>query len=359
MQKGRPHIIARDSPQGRLKQIQSGTLPYLIIIGFAICSTIARFYMVPEWTPTFQLQMFFVQAFVLSCVWTYVKDLNRRLEKTLPFENGAVKRMAVQIGLTFAGVTPVMGIIVYVLKPRLPHYFNTQFFALTIILFVAIIFLFNFVFYAFYFFTNWQRSVEEKASLEIQAAELEKEKFNLQYHQLKNQVNPHYLFNTLTSLDGLIHTNPDLASDFVRHMAKVYRYVLQHKENEVVSLDEELEFIRHYINLLHIRYGQGLNIHYTISDAAKERGIVMVTLQMLIDNAVKHNIVQASTPLKVIIWDEGDYLIVHNNKQLRTQIETSNGQGIVQLKQLYAFLSDKSILIEDNKEHYTIKIPLL
>jgi LytS/YehU family sensor histidine kinase len=85
----------------------------------------------------------------------------------------------------------------------------------------------------------------------------------------------------------------------------------------------------------------------------------MVTLQMLIDNAIKHNMVQPSSPLRIIVWDEGDYLIVYNNKQLRKQIETSNRKGLVQLEQLYSYLSDKPIAIEDNHEHYTIKIPLL
>ena len=135
--------------------------------------------------------------------------------------------------------------------------------------------------------------------------------------------------------------------------------MLQHKENEVVSLDEELEFIQHYIELLHIRYDGGLIIHHNISEDAKERGIVMVTLQQLIDNAVKHNIVQSSNPLKVIIWDDGDYLMVYNNKQLRKHIETSNNKGLQQLKLLYGYLSLKPVIIEDNHEHFTIKIPLL
>jgi LytS/YehU family sensor histidine kinase len=193
----------------------------------------------------------------------------------------------------------------------------------------------------------------------VQAARLEKEKFDLQYHQLRNQVNPHYLFNTLTSLDGLIHTNPELASEFVRHMAKVYRYVLQHKESEVVCLYEELEFIQHYIELLHIRYADGLKIRHNISDAASDKGIVMVTLQLLIDNAIKHNIVQANEPLHIDITDDGDYLLMKNNKQLRKQIETSNGQGILHLQQLYAYLTDKQIQIDNNETSYTIKIPLL
>ena len=112
---------------------------------------------------------------------------------------------------------------------------------------------------------------------------MEKERSMLQYHHLKNQVNPHFLFNTFTSLDGLIQTDPDLASDFVRHLSKVYRYVLEHKENEVVSLQTEIDFIQHYFSLLNIRYKDVLHITVNISPAGREKGIVMVTLQMLID----------------------------------------------------------------------------
>ena len=134
-------------------------------------------------------------------------------------------------------------------------------------------------------------------------------------------------------------------------MSKVYRYVLQHKESEVVNLDEELSFIQHYIQLLHIRYADGLKITTTVSDEAKDKGIVMVTLQMLIDNAVKHNILQQDEPLRIEIFDDADFLVVRNNKQLRKQIETSNGQGIQQLKQLYAFLTQKQIVIEDTDDN--------
>jgi two-component system, LytTR family, sensor kinase len=234
-----------------------------------------------------------------------------------------------------------------------------QFLAIMIVLFVLMIFLFNFSFYAGYFFKNWQKSLEEKGKLELEAVELEKEKSKLQYHQLRNQVNPHYLFNMLSSLDGLIQTQPELASEFVRHMAKVYRYVLQHKENEVVNLQEELEFLEHYIQLLKVRYKESLAIHCNISEPSKECGIVMVTLQMLIDNAIKHNVLQTLLPLKIVIWDEAGYLCIHNNKQLRKQIETSNNEGLKQLKQLYSFLTDKQIIIENTEDHFTVKIPLL
>lgn len=332
--------------------------PYVLISFFAAITAVLRYYLMPEWG-WWHILLFLYQCLIFAGFWHFIKFINGKLNKVYPFEKGPIKRIALQNIITLMAVMPFVIIGRFTAKDVIPDFVSNQFLALMVLMVLMVLFMFNFAFYTFYFFEHWQETVNEKASLEVQAAELEKEKAEVQYHQLKNQVNPHYLFNTLSSLDGLIHTNPDLASEFVRHMSNVYRYVLQHKESEVVNIEEELEFIGHYIELLHIRYAAGLNIHYKVSDDAKEQGIVMVTLQMLIDNAIKHNIVQSSMPLKIVIWDEGDYLVVHNNKQLRKQIETSNGEGLEQLKQLYSFLTDKPVIIEDEEEHYTIKIPLL
>jgi LytS/YehU family sensor histidine kinase len=219
--------------------------------------------------------------------------------------------------------------------------------------------LLNLGYNAYYFFERWQQSVEEKAKLLIKSAELAKEKSMMQYHHLKNQVNPHFLFNTFTSLDGLIQTNPELASEFVRQLSKVYRYVLEHKENEVVSLQTETDFILHYISLLEMRYGKVLTISINISKDALERGIVMVTLQMLIDNAIKHNSMQAGSPLNIKIYNDDNYLYVSNNKQMRKQIEISNKQGLQQLIDLYSFSTNLPVAINDEGETFEVKLPLL
>ncbi|MCD6064314.1 MAG: putative signal transduction histidine kinase [Flavipsychrobacter sp.] len=351
--------ISSTPQQQKINYLQNRFTPYFIILLFVLGGAVFRYYLLTDWPWYFHVGAFFMQFITMSFIWHLIVWLNSKLEKGFPFEEGPLQRMFLQILFTLLILSPIVVIGLKVTRPIWPVGINDIVIGTTLILFVVVIILFNFSFYAAYFFKNWQQSVEQKAALEVQAAQLEREKFDLQYHQLKNQVNPHYLFNTLTSLDGLIHTNPELASEFVRHMAKVYRYVLQHKENEVVSVEEELEFISHYIELLQIRYGAGINIHHNISAGAVERGIVMVTLQMLIDNAIKHNIINPNNPLKIIIWDEGDYLQVYNNKQLRRQIETSNKQGLAQLRQLYAYLSEKPVMIEDNDEHFTIKIPLL
>jgi len=188
---------------------------------------------------------------------------------------------------------------------------------------------------------------------------MEKEKFLMQFHHLKNQVNPHFLFNTFTSLDGLIQSDPALASEFVRHLSKVYRYVLEHKENEMVSVETELNFIEHYIELLTIRYKSALQISIDVTAAGKERSVAMITLQMLIDNAIKHNIVHTDSPLKIKIWDEGDYLVVRNNKQLRKQIYTSTKHGLLQLRQLYNYVSPQPVMVTDEDDFFEVKLPLL
>ena len=172
-------------------------------------------------------------------------------------------------------------------------------------------------------------------------------------------MNPHFLFNAFTSLDGLIQTNPTVASEYVRHLSKVYRYVLENKENEVVTMNTEMDFIQHYISLLNIRFGDGVKVSMNISSAAKEKGIVMVTLQMLIDNAIKHNSVHVKTPLTITVWDEDGSLHVQNNKQLRKQIDHSTKHGLKQLTQLYSYLTDAKVSIVDREEIFGVEIPLL
>ncbi|MEZ5016958.1 MAG: histidine kinase [Flavipsychrobacter sp.] len=339
--------------------------PYIFITVISITTAVLRYYLLPSWGVGWHVLMLLGQFVSLTAFWYLIRYINSKLNEWYPFERGPIKRMALQNLITIMVIGTLDLTVTTLLKTLMPEGVqhdlirNKPFMALMIIVFFIVVFMFNFAFYTYHFFEHWQKTNDEKAGLEIQTAELEKEKAQVQYHQLKNQVNPHYLFNTLTSLDGLIHTNPELASDFVQHMAKVYRYVLQHKESEVVNVYEELEFIQHYIELLQIRYGDGIEITKNVSDEAQDRCVVMVTLQMLIDNAIKHNIVQASEPLRVAIWDEGDYLIVHNNKQLRKQIATSNGTGLLQLKDLYSYLTDEDIVIEENRTDYTIKIPLL
>lgn len=287
--------------------------------------------------------------------------INTFFNKQLPFSTGVFKRLLIQIMSSLLITSPVLFIVDYasgILFPELP-FMTAQFKAVVVVLFIVVIALINFIFYGAYFFSKWKQSVEEKAALQVEAAEAEREKSLVQYQHLKNQVNPHFLFNTLTSLDGLILSDPSLASTFLRHLAKVYRYVLEHSETEIVNLEEEINFIKHYLSLLEVRYGEALSVDIRISAEAMEKGIAMVTLQMLIDNAIKHNIVHVTSPLLIRIQDENNLLSVTNNKQLRKQIDSSTKQGLQQLQQLYKYLSASPVEVHDTAGHFQVNLPLL
>jgi len=334
--------------------------PYLFIA--VICIVAAKFsYMFYPKRVWYLYLLGTIGRFLVMCaLWQLIGLINRRLEKRFTIEQRPVTQIVLQVIATLAILSPVFAISYFAITQPVLDKFNAhQVLPMMMVAFFFTILMLTFGYYAFDLFVKYRISVQEKSKLALETAQLEKERTMMRYHHLKNQVNPHFLFNTLTSLDGLIQVNPALASDFIRHLSKVYRYVLEHKENEVVNLETEVNFIQHYISLLQIRYKEGLDIQLNISDAGMEKGIVMVTMQMLIDNAIKHNSIQTGQPLQICISDQGDELHIRNNKQLRRQIETSNGHGLKQLQELYAFLTEKPVRIKDEDAVFEVILPLL
>jgi sensor histidine kinase YesM len=222
------------------------------------------------------------------------------------------------------------------------------------------------------FFDRW------KAEL-LRNERLKQERAEAQFESLKNQLNPHFLFNALTSLHSLIKENPALASEFVLRLAKIYRYILQSRERELVALEEELQFVRQYCRLLQTRFGEALHVRFAIPDGDKERLIAPVTLQTLIENAVKHNVVHKRRPLYIEVFtesigadtsaegEERRTLVVENTLQARTLVETSNKQGLANIQALYAHLrSGAPVRIETRRrsdkiagEVFRVSVPLL
>jgi two-component system, LytTR family, sensor kinase len=237
-------------------------------------------------------------------------------------------------------------------EPYLPFKLDSLFLAATWALYMAIPVGINLGFFTVYFIGRWKDSL-------LKAERLEKEKSQVQFDNLKNQLNPHFLFNALTSLNSLIFEDQKLASEFLQQLSKVYRYVLQNKDKNFVPLQVELDFIQHYVRLLETRFTDALSIDFDLSDEAKERAIVPVTLQILIENALKHNIVDRSKPLHIKIVSIGDYLVVSNNLQIRKRVESSNKLGLDNLTSLYKFLTVQPVIIEKNEDRFSVKVPLL
>jgi ligand-binding sensor domain-containing protein len=195
--------------------------------------------------------------------------------------------------------------------------------------------------------------------LQTKAQELEKEKVLAKYENLKQHLNPHFLFNSLTSLGGLIKFNQRLATDFLEGLSKIYRYILKSRDAETIILLEEIKFTQTFIKLQQTRFNSGLQVHFDVADEHYSCRIVPVTLQNLIENAIKHNIIDEDSPLLIKIISEGNYLSVINNLQKKNFVDTSNKQGLLNIKLLYHYLTETPVIVTEDEKCFTVKIPLL
>lgn len=202
------------------------------------------------------------------------------------------------------------------------------------------------------FLTNWRTSL-------IEAEKLKKDHIAAQYETLKNQVNPHFLFNSFNVLTTLVHKDADLAEQFVRQLSNVYRYVLDSRDKEVVPLEMELKQLEAYIFLMKIRFGESLKID--IKPVFTEGvSVAPLTLQMLVENALKHNEVSKSNPLSIEVFQEGeDYIVVKNLIQLKNSVGESTGVGLENIRSRYKFLSDKAVIVLQEEGFFMVKIPII
>ncbi|MFW5761110.1 MAG: sensor histidine kinase [Cyclobacteriaceae bacterium] len=186
---------------------------------------------------------------------------------------------------------------------------------------------------------------------------LKRENISAKYNALKNQVNPHFLFNSLNTLTGVVEKDQQKAVTYIKKLSDIYRYVLEHQSQELVVLQKELDFLEDYLFLSKIRHGAGLG--YKIDVQSVEKYIVPLGLQILVENSIKHNIITDDQPLEINIYEESDYLIVKNNLQKKHSMRAKEPQGISNLKNRYTFLIDKPVDIVVDESSFLVKIPIL
>jgi PAS domain S-box-containing protein len=190
--------------------------------------------------------------------------------------------------------------------------------------------------------------------------QLQKENLQSQFEMLKNQVNPHFLFNSLNVLTSLISVEPELAEKFTGQLSKVYRYVLEHRSDDLVQLRTELDFLKSYIFLLNIRFGDKLEVNHKLDENNMELKLPPLSLQMLIENAIKHNTFTNRSPLNIDIFvDEENYLNVINNFQKREKNMESTGLGLINIANRYSFLTDRQTFFGVDQQRFIARIPLL
>ena len=200
------------------------------------------------------------------------------------------------------------------------------------------------------FFGSWQKSI-------VKEEQLKREMLNYKYESLKNQINPHFMFNSLNVLSELVHDDQDLAVKFIHEFSDMYRYVLDSKDHELRPLSEEIDFLKKYIFLLKIRFENKLKVDFSFHPGDDEL-VVPVALQLLVENAIKHNEVSNKYPLTITIDKSDDWMIIKNQIQPKLTKEPSNQIGLKNLEQQYAFFN-RTIQIESDSEYFMVRIPIL
>lgn len=209
-----------------------------------------------------------------------------------------------------------------------------------------------------------EKTVEERTNELTKAntllLKLQKENLQSQFDMLKNQVNPHFLFNSLNVLISLIKLDADLAEKFTEQLSKVYRYVLENKEKDLVTIETELDFLQSYIFLLKIRFSEKLQVKIDIASKYREWKIIPLALQLLIENAIKHNTFSRRNPLVISVFSDDNHLLnVRNNLQVRDTDYPSTGVGLKNITNRYELISDTKPVFERAEDEFIAQIPLL
>jgi LytS/YehU family sensor histidine kinase len=208
-------------------------------------------------------------------------------------------------------------------------------------------------------FINYYLEVtSEKQKVKLQIEQLQKENLEVQLLALKQQISPHFLFNSLSTLQTIV--TEESSKNFILKLSEVYRYLLSFNENHLVTLQEELDFIESYIYILKERFEEALIVTINIQEELLSMQIPPLVLQLVVENAIKHNIVSFEDPLIIsITTNDNQYVAVSNNLQLKSSVESSTKVGLENIKKRYYLLLNKEIEIVVNEEHFIVKLPLL
>lgn len=210
------------------------------------------------------------------------------------------------------------------------------------------------------FFNVFYTAINQKKELESKVNQLKKEAVTSKYKSLKSQISPHFLFNSLNALTSLMYEDRDLASDFVTRLSSCYRYILDNREEDLVSLDKELNFLDSFMFMMNVRHEGALQIKTEINLEAHNYLIPTLTLQMLVENALKHNLFSKERPMDILVTNKGSQrLIVQNTFRKRELKEPSTQLGLKNIKKRYAFYTNQEVLVEQKNDVFTVEVPLL
>ncbi len=339
--------LTNSTPLFRTRTIVLIVVAVLVIAGAAI---IIIFYN-PD--PVWYLSIGWLVA-VAILVWGGNKLLTRMFDRLLPWDRAGTLRFFVQllVGLTYllllVNVTYI--ILRIFLTPAPPSI--EQIIVMNV--WGAFIFIPGYsIYFSLHFLRHWRKS-------ELEVERYQKEHIRSQLSQLKNHLDPHFLFNNLNILSALVDRDPGRSKDFIANFANVYRSLLKATSGDLTSLTDEIEFIESYIFLLRTRFENNIVFTINVEPAAHTRFLPPASIQMLVENAIKHNNISEDNPLVIqILQMEEDYLIVSNTLNEKTSSDDRDGSGLENIRKRYSHFTDKEVCVIRSDTHFEVHIPLL
>ncbi|AMC09882.1 histidine kinase [Lutibacter profundi] len=296
----------------------------------------------------------FMYAFVLTVINIYFFSF---IGKKISWKENATKRLIIgalgSVILTMIALVLLRFVTIVIVLGNPIEQFLTDKYASSYYTFGLVITLFvSLIFHAIFFY----KALTEKKVAEQQiVAKTETAK----YESLKSQIDPHFLFNSLNVLTSLISENPKQAEKFTTKLSKVYRYVLEQKNKDLIELDEELHFAKTYMELLKMRFENAVTFEIPEKASNSEFKILPLSLQLLLENTIKHNVVSEENPLKVTIKEENGYLVVSNNFSPKTILEKGTKVGLKNIIDRYNLITLKKVVVEKTTNQFIVKLPLL
>lgn len=302
----------------------------------------------------------YVVTILVSLLAGFGIDLiNKRLNKKLGWRKSIFLRFSSGLVLNFAWVISILllaawiGNLSQLVKMTIfeEKFISNELEIKLIILSLLGLFIFNLVEFVTY-------SYSEYSVGQIRKLRAERKQLEFQFEALKSQLSPHYLFNSMNTISSLIYRDPNIAENFIRNLADTFNYVLHTKDVQLVTLKEELEALKDFNYLLRIRYAEAVDLQIDIPKELLSSVIPPLTLQLLIENAVKHNIVTDDDPLRINLCQEGEKIIVQNNKTGKPSNTSSHKVGLENIKKRYAFFTPRDIKVNDETS-FRVELPIL
>lgn len=297
-----------------------------------------------------------LQSIIITIfIWEGNLRIDHYIEQKIPWQNQPMKRIGVQFSISFIYSGTILYSTMWLFNEficELPMAEQNKFLAISLTIGLLISGLLLSIETGSQFFRQWKNSLTEVEKYKMESAQA-------QLESLKNQINPHFLFNNMSVLSSLVYKDQDKAVDFIHQLSKVYRYLLDNKSNELVSLKKEFDFIESYIYLLNIRYSPNLNFKIELAPDEMLKHLPPMSLQLLIENAIKHNEISSEYPLHISIYTKGNRLFVENPIQHRRSAEESSKIGLNNIQSRYAYFTDLTVDIEPTATHFIVSLPLL